>query len=131
MGAAEKTKWKCVLIIDDDETQIKTVRPILISSGYSVISAQTGEEGLQLARAQLPDLILLDVILPGIKGRDVCRQIKEDEKTKKIPVIFLTAKGSMDDIEAELDAGAVAHLTKPVDRKKLITLIQETLKDEK
>ena len=120
--------WKSVLIIDDDETLVRTVRPILISHGYSVLTANTGETGLQIVQTQKPDLVLLDVILPGIKGRDVCRKIKEDPATKKIPVVFLTAKFSEDDIKAEMAAGAESHLTKPVSIKQLVSTIDQFLR---
>jgi len=120
--------WRSVLVIDDDETLIKTVRPILISHGFSVLTAVTGEDGLTVAKTQKPDIILLDVILPGIKGRDVCRQLKEDSLTKNIPVVFFTAKDSADDIHAEMEAGAEDHITKPVDPRALINTIDGILK---
>ena len=113
-------KWRSILVVDDDETIIKTVRPILISHGCSVLTASSGEGGLQIALTQKPDLIVLDVILPGIKGREVCKKLKEDERTKDIPIVFLTAKNSPEDIQAEMDVGAEAHLTKPVNAKALI-----------
>jgi len=120
-------EWRSILVIDDDESLIKTVRPILISHGFSVLTASTGEDGLQIAKTQKPDLILLDVILPGIKGRDVCRRLKEDKDTKEIPVVFFTAKDSADDIQAEMEAGAEDHLTKPVDARALVTTIKGIL----
>lgn len=119
--------WKTVLLIDDDQTQWVTVRSILMNHGFSVLVANTGEEGMQIAKSQKPDLILLDVILPGIKGRDVCRRLKSDAVTKEIPVIFLTAKNSPDDIAAEKEVGATAHLTKPVDVKTLVSAVKEAL----
>ncbi len=122
-----RRKWQSILVVDDDEILIKTVRPILMSHGYSVLTANKGEEGLRIAQEQGPDLILLDVILPGIKGREVCRRLKEDERTRHIPVIFLTAKDSQDDITAEIDAGGEAHLTKPVNAESLIVTIQGAL----
>ncbi len=120
--------WKTILVVDDDETIIKIVRPILISQGYSVLVAMTGEEGLDVAKRFKPDLVILDVILPGIKGREVCRQIKGNKETQDIPVIFLTSKDSSDDVRAELEAGAVTHLTKPVDRKILLSTVENVLK---
>lgn len=120
-------KWRTVLLIDDDQTQWVTVRSILMNHGFSVLVANTGEEGMQIAKSQKPDLILLDVILPGIKGREVCRRLKSDYVTKDIPVIFLTAKNSPDDVAAEKEVGAVAHLTKPVDVKTLVTAVKEIL----
>jgi CheY-like chemotaxis protein len=116
--------WKSILLVDDDETLIRTVRPILLSNGYSVLVATSGEEGLRVAKKQKPHLILLDVILPGIKGREVCRQIKSDGELKNIPVVFLTSKDSPDDVQAELAAGAQAHLSKPVTPKALLDAVQ-------
>jgi CheY-like chemotaxis protein len=121
---------KSILIVDDDESIIKIVRLILLSHGYAVLTAPTGEDGLQIINLQKPDLVLLDVILPGIKGREVCRKIKENPETKNIPVIFLTSKHSPDDIKAEIEAGASGHLTKPVNSKILIEKIQSVLKSK-
>ncbi|MCA9400275.1 MAG: response regulator [Candidatus Omnitrophica bacterium] len=120
-------KWKSILIVDDDQTLIHSIRPILIANGFSVLTAVTGEEGLMVAKKQKPDLILLDVILPGIKGREVCQKLKADAQTQAIPVVFLTAKDSPDDIQAERNVGGAGHLTKPVDPKVLIDTIQNLL----
>jgi len=128
----EYDPWhRSVLIVDDDEMVPKMLRPILFSHGYSVLTASSGEDGLQIAKMQKPDLIILDVILPGIKGREVCQRIKEDPETQHIPVIFLTAKNSQEDFRAEEDAGSAGHLTKPVDSKNLIDMIQKTLDPKK
>lgn len=118
---------RSILVIDDDEAIIKTVRPILLSHGYAVLSALTGEDGLQIIHTQKPDLILLDVILPGIKGRELCKKLKDDPQTQKIPVVFLTAKNSPEDVQAEKDVGAEGHLTKPVNAKMLMETIQGVL----
>lgn len=120
---------KCILVVDDDEGIQKTIKRIFLPNGYSVLSASTGEKGLQVAKLQQPDLIILDVLLPGIKGRDVCLKLKEDEKTKKIPVVFLTAKDSPDDVKAEKEVGAYLHLTKPVNAKILLAEVKEILDD--
>ena len=121
-------QWKSILVIDDDEPLLKTLRPILMTHGYSVLTANSGEEGLQVARAQKPDLIILDVILPGIKGRDVCKILKADPVTRNIPVIFLTVKDSKDDILAEKEVGGASHITKPIRIKPLVLTIQDVLK---
>lgn len=118
---------KSILIVDDDEGLLKTVQKILLGNGYSVLTANTGEKGLQIARNQRPDLIILDVLLPGIKGREVCAILKEDPGTKLIPVIFLTAKDSPDDIEAEVAVGGQAHLVKPVNAKILLAEVKKNL----
>lgn len=115
---------KSILVVDDDEGSLKTVKSILLPSGYSVLTASSGEKGLQIAKLQKPDLIILDVILPGIKGREVCARLKEEKETEKIPVIFLTAKDSLDDIHAEMAAGAISHLTKPVCAKTLLAEVR-------
>jgi len=120
-------KQTSILVVDDEEILLRTVKSILESAGYHVLTAKTGEEGLEMAQEKMPDLILLDIILPGIKGREVCLKIKENEKTKSIPVIFLTSKNSPDDILAEIDAGAEMHLTKPVNPNTLIPTIEEVL----
>ncbi len=118
---------KSVLIVDDDEGLLKTVKPVLLASGYSVLTATTGEKGIQIARRQKPDLIILDVILPGMKGRQVCQKLKENSETHTIPVIFLTAKDSPDDVKAELAVGAVSHITKPFTNQKLVDEIKKAL----
>ncbi|MDP8212271.1 MAG: response regulator [Candidatus Zapsychrus exili] len=123
----KKKEWKSILIVDDDPSIIKIVRPWLISAGYSVLTADTGEIGLQVTKAQKPDLIILDVLLPGIKGREVCKEIKKDPGTKDIPVVFLTDKDSAEDIKAEMEAGAHAHLNKPVNAATLISTIGNIL----
>lgn len=119
---------KSILVVDDDEGLQKMVKRILLNHGYSVLSATSGEKGLQIAQRQQPDLIVLDVILPGVKGREVCARLKQDPLTDRIPVIFLTAKDSPDDIQAEIAAGAVSHLTKPINPKILLDEIKKVLK---
>ncbi|MDP2653712.1 MAG: response regulator [Candidatus Omnitrophota bacterium] len=116
-----------ILLVDDDKTFVRMVSSDFFRRGVTVLVASSGERGIEMARAQKPDLIVLDVILPGMKGREVCLSLKEDPKTKDIPVIFLTVKDSPDDIHAEFEAGAVSHLTKPVDLKKLYLEIQKIL----
>lgn len=118
---------KSVLIVDDDPALLKIIKPVLLASGYSVLTAMTGEKGLQIIKRQKPDLVILDVILPGIKGRQTCIKIKEDPQTQKIPVIFLTAKDSPDDVKAELAAGAIAHITKPFTPQRLLEEIRKAI----
>jgi DNA-binding response OmpR family regulator len=115
---------KTILVVDDDKGLVKMLETGLTIKGYNVLSANTGEAGLQIVQNKTVDLILLDVILPGMKGRQVCMKLKENEKTKNIPVVFLTAKHSADDVKAELAAGAIAHITKPIDLSQLISLVQ-------
>jgi DNA-binding response OmpR family regulator len=118
---------KTVLIVDDDLSVHKMLEPILITGGYQVFSAKTGEEGLQMANDKKPSIIILDVILPGIKGREVCAQIKGNAATKDIPVLFLTSKDSPDDVQAEIAAGGIGHLTKPINPQYLLAQIKRIL----
>lgn len=125
----EAIHWlgKKILVIDDDQGFVTMMKTNLVARGFEVITALTGERGLVEAEARKPDLILLDVILPGIKGREVCVQLKDNPKTKNIPVIFLTAKNSPDDIRAEMAVGGVTHITKPVDFPRLLQEINTLL----
>ena len=115
---------KKILIVDDDPTVHMIVTPLLSKAGYAVISAKSGEQGFQLALSERPQLIILDVIMPGIKGRDLCVKIKSYEVLRNIPVVFLTAKNSSDDLNAELAAGAVTHMTKPIEPENFIRVIK-------
>ena len=114
---------KKILLVDDDAGVHLVLIPVLSKAGYMAVSAKTGEQSLMLALKERPDLIILDVIMPGIKGRDLCKKIKAYDVLKNIPVVFLTAKDSEDDIKAEMEAGAVAHLTKPVNPTDLLQTI--------
>ena len=121
------TESKKILLIDDERTLHVMLKPILGSYGFEVISATSGEAGLALAVTEKPGLILLDVIMPTIKGREVCKRLKESPETAHIPILFLTAKDSEDDVKAELAAGAVGHVTKPINSASLVRLIKKTM----
>lgn len=118
---------RTILLVDDDKSLLKLLQTNFKKEGYFVLTAENGEKGLSLAQQHHPDLILLDVILPGMKGRNVCARLKEDSRTKDIPVIFLTAKDSPDDVQAELALGAVTHITKPIDYRKLSAEVKKHL----
>ena len=118
---------KKVLIVDDDISIHKMLEPNLVTSGFQVVSAKTGEEGIQKAQDEKPDIIILDVILPGMKGRAVCVAIKKNPALKDVPVLFLTSKDSPDDVQAELEAGGIGHLTKPINPQYLVAQIKRIL----
>ena len=118
---------KKILIIDDDKGLLKLLATSLTTNGFTILTAESGEDGLDMAQKQRPDLVILDVLLPGIKGREVCARLKKSEQTKNIPVIFLTSKKSLDDLMAEMEMGALTHFTKPVDSKKLLDEIKNLL----
>jgi CheY-like chemotaxis protein len=119
---------KKVLVIDDDRMLHSMLKPMLEGYGFGVVSALTGEEGLALAASDKPDAIVLDVIMPKMKGREVCKALKASDGTKHIPVFFLTAKDSADDIHAEFEIGAEGHLTKPVNPALLVEMIKKALR---
>jgi len=120
---------RTILVIDDDEGFLRTAARIFLPKGYNVLTATSGERGLRIAKMQRPDVIILDVILPGLKGREVCALLKQDAVTQDIPIIFVTAKDSPDDVAAEMAVGAHSHLTKPADAKMLFAAVQGCLQE--
>ncbi len=116
-----------ILIVDDDVDALQLLGIILDKQGFSVISATDGDEALQKAAQTQPDLILLDVTMPGKDGFEVTRQLKADENLAKIPIIMLTAKGDLDDKLIGFEVGVDDYLTKPIQPKELIAHIQAVL----
>jgi putative two-component system response regulator len=111
MGAGRET----VLVVDDFKTNVEYLRDFL-ELEYRVLGAYSGEEALSVAQAERPDIILLDVMMPGMDGYEVCRRIKADPRTEGIPVIFITALGDERDEAAAFESGGADFLTKPVKR---------------
>lgn len=119
-----------ILIVDDEPEIRELLKMALASAGYTTLyEAADGEAALTLARQKHPALILLDLMLPGIDGLDVCRQLKDDENTRAIPIIMLTAKAEESDIVLGLELGASDYVTKPFSRKVLIARIRTQLRD--
>ncbi|MBI4711191.1 MAG: response regulator [Candidatus Omnitrophica bacterium] len=120
-------KKKKILFIDDEPDQIMMISLRLKKNGYAVISAMDGEQGLKKASEEKPDLILLDVLMPGIDGLEVCRRLRKDPATKHIPIVATTAAGA-DDIELQCRAaGADDCVRKPYDSPDLLTKIRQLL----
>jgi two-component system alkaline phosphatase synthesis response regulator PhoP len=117
-----------ILIVEDDCDIQELLSFNLKREGYSVLLADSGEDGLKSARAKLPDLILLDLMLPGADGLEVCRALQTDDKTRHIPVIMLTAKGEDIDIVTGLEVGATDYVVKPFSPKVLIARIRNALR---
>lgn len=118
---------ECILIVDDEEDVLELVRYNLDKNGYKVETATSGEEAITAARNKLPDMVILDLMLPGIDGLEVCKKLKSDLKTEPIPIIMLTAKGEESDIVTGLELGAEDYLTKPFSPKVLIARIRRIL----
>lgn len=110
---------KRILIVDDTRDILHVVARRLESWGYEALTADSGEEGLRIAQERPPDLVLLDIMMPKMKGRDVCARLKADPKTQKIPVIFLTALGLADHVKAGMDLGADDYIVKPFEPAEL------------
>jgi two-component system phosphate regulon response regulator PhoB len=117
-----------ILAVDDEEDILELLRFNLTKEGFSVLCAATGEEGLKTAHSQRPDVILLDLMLPGMDGLEVARRLKKEEATKDIPVIMVTAKGEEADIVTGLEVGAEDYITKPFSRKVLIARVRAVLR---
>lgn len=117
-----------ILIVDDEEDILKLVDFNLSKEGYGIITAATGEQAIALTRSESPGLIVLDLMLPGVDGLDVCRILKTDPGTKNIPIIMLTAKGEESDIVTGLELGADDYITKPFSPKVLIARVRTALR---
>src|SRR5262245_11500457 len=102
-----------VLIIEDEETLTENLADKLRSEGYSVITAYDGENGLRLMREEVPDLLVLDIMLPGLDGLSICRIVRRDAATAHIPIIMLTARGTEVDKIVGLESGADDYIVKP------------------
>jgi class 3 adenylate cyclase len=117
-----------VLIVDDNPANLEIMEARLARQGYEVITATDGETALITARARTPDLVLLDVMMPGKDGIEVCRELKADPSLPFVPVILVTAKSDPDDIVAGLDAGGDEYITKPVDHAALVARVRSILR---
>jgi two-component system, OmpR family, alkaline phosphatase synthesis response regulator PhoP len=117
-----------ILIIEDEEDIQELVRYNLVKEGYRVTQATSGEEGVELAKNHHPGLMLLDLMLPGLDGLEVCRLLKSDPKTQHIPIIMLTAKGEESDVVTGLELGADDYITKPFSPKVLVARLRAVLR---
>ena len=116
-----------ILVVDDSPTEVFRFKEILNKYGYEVIEAMNGEEGIQMAKIILPDLILMDIVMPGINGFQATRQITRDNLTKHIPIIIVSTKDQETDRVWGKRQGAVDYLTKPIGEKQLINAIKINL----
>lgn len=117
-----------ILIVEDEEDIAELLEYILSRQGYAAEAVDTGEKGLQVCRETMPELLILDLMLPKISGLDVCRQLKADPETARVPIIMLTAKGEEEDIIAGFEAGADDYVTKPFRPKVLLARVNAVLR---
>jgi DNA-binding response OmpR family regulator len=118
---------KKILIIEDDPSFSRAINHIIEKEGYAVITANNGLTGLRMAQGEKPDLLVLDVMLPGLDGFEICNRLRRDPLTATLPIIMLSAKGQESDKTMGLKLGANEYLTKPVDRALLLEKITALL----
>jgi len=119
---------KKILVIDDLPENVFLLQDRLENEGYEVLTAYDGQSGIDKALAALPDLVLLDVMMPGMSGIEVCRILVENPATKNIPIILVTAKSGAEDTKEGLEAGAFDYIKKPFSRVELLARINSALK---
>jgi signal transduction histidine kinase/CheY-like chemotaxis protein len=123
-----KNNNNVILIVDDTPSNLQVLFTCLENAGYRVLVTQNGENALKIAHSQLPDLILLDILMPGLDGFQTCQLLKQQNSTRDIPIIFLTALSETFNKVRGFDVGGVDYVTKPIDREELLARIQTHLK---
>ena len=122
---------KTILIVEDNDKNMKLARDILNAKGYRTIEAVTGEEGVKLAKERLPDLVLMDIQLPGMNGIEAFRQIRADAKSAGIPVVALTASVTPTDRSEITAAGFDAFIGKPINLKEFVATVKRLVEGKK
>ena len=117
-----------IVVIEDEVDILEVINYNLSKEGFDVCSALDGEEGLALIKKEVPDLVLLDLMLPGLDGIEICRKLKTDYSTRSIPIIMVTAKGEESDIVLGLGMGADDYMVKPFRPRELMARIRSVLR---
>jgi two-component system phosphate regulon response regulator PhoB len=128
MSIKESTAHHKILVVDDEEDLLELVRYTLAKEGHSITCVDTGEKAVDSVQRKLPDLIVLDLMLPGIDGLEVCRRLKRDLNTRDVPIIMLTAKSEERDVIRGLDGGADDYITKPFSPRVLLARVKSLLR---
>lgn len=128
MSKKKQSTTPVVLVVDDNEQNLELLLAYLEDIDCQTISAVDGSEAIDIARDKLPDLILLDVMMPKMSGFEVCKRLKNDPKTAGIPIIMVTALSELGDIERAIDSGTDDFLSKPVNKLELLTRVKTMLK---
>ncbi|ACG71879.1 response regulator receiver protein [Anaeromyxobacter sp. K] len=118
---------KKILLVDDSSTVLLMERMILAKSAYDVVTARDGQEGIEKARAERPDLILMDVVMPRMDGFEACRKLREHEETAAIPVIMVTTRGELASVETGYASGCTDYVTKPINGLELLAKVRSCL----
>jgi CheY-like chemotaxis protein len=117
-------KGQRILIVEDDPLNLELARDILVAAGFLVFEARNAEEGLKAAAVLDPDLVLLDIRLPGMTGFDAMRKLRENPETTSIPVVALTAQAMEGDRDGAMQAGFVGYITKPIDTRNFVNVVR-------
>ncbi len=130
---AENNRPKTILVADDDLVNLTILRSVISKVGYSVLTAENGADALKIARALSPDLIILDIMMPDMDGMEVATALKQNPRTRKIPIIFLSSLISAEEERSDVEKDLVSYLSKPYNREKLLNEIGKYLimKDKK
>ncbi|MCA9404935.1 MAG: response regulator [Candidatus Omnitrophica bacterium] len=118
---------KKILIVDDEPDIILVVKGRLTAAGYDVVTAEDGQDGLNKAKKESPDLIILDVMMPKMDGYKVCGLLKADNRYNKIPVLMLTARVEENDLQTSKDVGADGYINKPFNHEEVLAKVKELL----
>ena len=121
---------KKILLVDDEQDIVETLKFVLESEGYTCFCAYNGEDGLKLAKEIVPDLMVLDVMMPKINGFKISRLLKYDAKYKDIPIIMLTARSQESDKQIGEETGADVYITKPFDLDEVLSTVNRLLKEK-
>jgi two-component system response regulator ResD len=116
-----------ILIADDDAEMLETLASMLEAEGYTVIRAENGQEAVELARKELPALIMSDIHMPVMDGLKACKAIKSDKVTKGIPVVMLTVEGSINEIQQAISYGAKTYITKPSSKAEILKVVKSII----
>lgn len=116
-----------VLVVDDLQSELDRISCLLQKAGIDVVKAQDGEEAIQKIQEEIPDLVILDVIMPRANGFEVIRELRDDDRTKSLPIIICTQKNTDIDKIWGMEIGADAYVTKPFDSQQLLNIVQRFL----
>jgi len=116
-----------ILIADDDTDMLELLGAMLESEGYTVVKAENGQEAVEMARKELPALVMLDIHMPKMDGLTACKEIKSDQVTRNVPVVMLTVEGSMHEIQQAISYGAKTYITKPSSKDEILKVVKSII----